>query len=59
MKRFAPTKGTRIVGYLCGFAAVPVLLSATVRWNEGGLILGAVLLVLGVVLTYRPERSDG
>jgi len=59
MKRFAPSKGTRIIGYICGLAAIPVLLSATVRWNEGVLILGAVLLVLGVVLTYRPERSDG
>ena len=58
MKRFAPSKGTRIIGYLCGIAAVPVLLSATIRWNEGVLILGAILLVLGVVLTYRPEGTD-
>ena len=62
MKRFMRKltgSGIKILGYGCGVLAVPLLLIGVVFWDQLALVIGSILLVLGVVLTYKGEDLEG
>lgn len=51
--------GVQLLGYGFGVIAVPVLLIGVVFWDQLALVAGSVLLVLGVILTYKGEDLEG